>query len=366
MPLDCEGADAGNYCCQEYTGPQPVVPHQHGGEIATCYDGNADQWFTPDGRLGPAYCTDGHPGPGKDIYTYQNSQEPGTLWYHDHALGTTGGNVLAGLAGFYFLRDPSGEPKKLPSGPYEIELALQDRLFDTTSQLRDAPPATPKYHPFWFVRFFGDVAIVNGAAWPYLKVEPRRYRFRILDGANGRRFDLHFGDPDSGGPRPPVWQIGADDNYFDKPVLVSANKGTACAGGDSTTECGDVSLMPGERADVIVDFTKFAGKTITLTNRGSLDPELTEVMQFRVELPLKGRDQSCDPANPNPVNGFCARRTPMVRLTDGHGHLAPGVVIDKIREFVVNSGVAVVASGSVPEASNSILLILLRSLPKMH
>jgi len=336
MPLDCEGADKGNYCCNAYTGPQPVVPHQHGGEISTCYDGNADQWFTPDGRKGRHYCTDGNPPPGQDIYTYQNSQEPGTLWFHDHALGTTGDNVRAGLAGFYFLRDPSGEPKGLPSGPYEIEMAIQDRLFDTNSQLRNMPPASPHYHPFWAVNFTGDVATVNGAAWPYLKVEPRRYRFRILNGANGRRFDMHFGGA-------PVWQIGADDNYFDAPVLVN-NRG--CTGGTTCTT-SDVSLTPGERADIIVDFTKLAAHTITVTNSylsGSV-LGLTDILQFKVVLSVKGRDHSCDPANPDPVSGFCARRTPMVRLTDQKGHVAPGVKVDRVREFVIHELNTVTSSG---------------------
>jgi len=326
MPIDCTlPENANNLCCQEYTGPEPNTVHLHGAEIAACYDGGPDTWFTPAGQTGPQYCTDNNPGPGKDIYTYDNSQEPGTLWFHDHALGATSSNVYAGLAGFYFLRDPSSEPKKLPSGPYEIELALQDRLFDTNSQLMNLPATTPHFHPYWIVRFLGDVATVNGAAFPYLKVEPRRYRFRVLDGANGRRFDLKFGGA-------PVWEIGGDDNYLDKPVVVN---GTACQGGFLPPNCPDVSLLPGQRADIIVDFTKLAGQTITLTNLNTFELPLKNIMQFRVVLPLTGRDKSCDPANPNPVNGFCARRIPTVRLTDGHGHLAPGVKIDKIRQLTV-------------------------------
>src|SRR5262249_55548845 len=157
----------------------------------------------------------------------------------------------------------------------------------------DEYPYNPHIHPFWLVNFVGDVTTVNGAPWPYLKVEPRRYRFRILNGANGARYDLNFGD------NVPVWQIGADDNYLDKPVRVN---GTACAGTVAGyTACSDVSLLPGERADIIVDFTGLAGQTITVTN-GFLNQ--AEVMQFRVVLPLSGRDDSCDPANPNPINGF--------------------------------------------------------------
>ncbi|MGW0885985.1 multicopper oxidase family protein [Streptomyces sp. NPDC002671] len=338
MPTDCtEPENAGKPVCQPYTGPQPATVHLHGAEVHACYDGGPDTWFTPDGRTGPEFCSDLKPRRGTAVYTYQNSQEPGTLWFHDHALGVTRNTVYGGLAGFYFLRQPRQEPRRLPGGPYEIEMALQDRFFDTNSQLFMLPSSAPHYHPFWGVREFGDVAIVNGAAWPYLEVEPRRYRFRLLNGANGRRFSLHFGGA-------PVYQIGADDAYFDRPVQVND---TACAGGVSTTECSDVDFMPGERADIIVDFTKLTGKTITVTNKGSLDPALPNIMQFRVTKLLKGPDRSCDPAHPNPAKGICARPTPMVRLIGAHGK--PRVKIDKIRQFMLNE---LNTSGGVPGAAN--------------
>ncbi|WP_181799028.1 multicopper oxidase family protein [Kitasatospora acidiphila] len=337
-PMDCSASEnANNPVCQRYTGPQPAVPHLHGAEISACYDGGPDAWFTPDGRKGPQYCSDGDPRPGTAVYTYQNSQEPGTLWFHDHTLGATRNNVYGGLAGFYLLRQPSEEPKGLPSGPYEIEMALQDRVFDTHSQLLTIPPSNPHYHPYWGVREFGDVATVNGAAWPYLDVQPRRYRFRLLNGANGRRFSLHFGGA-------PVYQIGADDAYFDRPVRVND---TACAGGASTTECSDVDFMPGERADIIVDFTKLAGKTITVTNDGSLDTSLPNIMQFRVGEQLNGPDSSCDPARPDRDRGICSRPTPVVRLAGPDGR--PRVKVDKARQFVLNE---LNTSSTEPEGGN--------------
>src|SRR5262249_36706634 len=124
MPMNCVD-NPDDPCCQAFTGPQPATVHLHGAEIAACYDGGPDTWFTPDGRTGADFCTDGDPRPGKAIYKYSNAQEPGTLWFHDHALGVTRNNVYAGLAGFYFLRDAGREPRKLPSGPHEIEMALQ-------------------------------------------------------------------------------------------------------------------------------------------------------------------------------------------------------------------------------------------------
>jgi spore coat protein A, manganese oxidase len=122
-------------CRQQYYGPVPAAVHLHGAELDAAYDGGPDSWFTPNGLKGADYHTIGNPPPGSAIYEYPNSQEAGTLWFHDHALGTTRINVYAGLAGFYFLKDPDREPQGYPGGAYEIEMAVQDRSFDTNSQL---------------------------------------------------------------------------------------------------------------------------------------------------------------------------------------------------------------------------------------
>ena len=295
---------------QQYIGPIPATVQLHGAEIPTAYDGNPDSWFTPNGLKGPGYHSAGNPKPGEAIYEYPNSQEAGTLWFHDHALGITRTNVYAGLAGFYFLQDPSREPKGYPSGPYEIEMAIQDREFDTNSQLY-FPQQLQVGHPFWSPYFEGNVATVNGAAFPYLRVEPRRYRFHLLNGSNHRDYVLSFG-------KAPVYQIGADDNYFDKPVPLL-----------------NVSISPGERADIIVDFSNFAGQKITVGNTGiKVTIPLPEIMQFQVASRSKTPETSCDPTRPVPSIGLCARKDPLVRLTDGNGNVLPGVKIDKVRQML--------------------------------
>ncbi len=253
------------------------------------------------------------------------------MWFHDHAMGMTRTNVYSGLAAFYFLRDPLKEPKTLPSGKYEIEMAIQDRQFDTTGQLffpdgsgadaatsnLNGTPPNPTIHPFWNPEFIGDVAVVNGAPWPYFNLEPRRYRFRFIEGSNARFYNLNFGAA-------PAYMIGMDGNYLDAPVLVST-----------------VFIAPGERADVIVDFSALAGQTITVTNDAPVpypmglvpgvdQPGMANIVQFRINKPLAGTDASC-----NPAAGGCTRPTPMVRLTDGNGNVAPGVKIDKVRRLVL-------------------------------
>jgi spore coat protein A, manganese oxidase len=116
-----------------YGGPPPIVTHLHGGEVPSAFDGNPESWFTPgQAKTGPGFTT--------SVYTYPNAQEATTLWFHDHALGITRINVYAGLAAFYLIRDAfdtgiAATGLDLPSGKYEIELAIQDHQFDTKGQL---------------------------------------------------------------------------------------------------------------------------------------------------------------------------------------------------------------------------------------
>jgi spore coat protein A len=372
MPVDCTNpANSNNPCCQVFSGPVPAVVHLHGAEAFSGVDGGPEQWFTPNGLKGKDFFSYGHPGPGEAIYVYDNLQEPGTLWFHDHALGATRTNVYSGLATFYFLRGPLTEPRNLPKGAYEIEMAIQDRQFDTNGQiffpdgspsgtdpsgvcgsglagdpcLNGAPP-NPDIHPFWNPEFFGDVVIVNGTPWPVLQVEPRRYLFRILDGSNARTYRLGFGDSAKGEPSPPVYVIGMDDNYLDAPVNVTGKtvvtKGESWP--DNTVLPAELFIAPGERNYVIVDFSGLAGKTITLVNNASapfpsgLVPgvdaaqlNMNKIMQFKVSLPLVGKtDTSC-----NPAIGGCKRPISMVRLANGNGAKAPGVKIDKVRQLVL-------------------------------
>lgn len=317
MPM--QNSSGTSACNQNYIGPVPATVHLHGAEIPAAYDGDPESWFTPTGLTGADYHTIGNPGPGKAIYEYPNSQEPGTLWFHDHALGITRLNVYAGLAGFYFLKDPANEPQGYPSGPYEIEMAVQDRMFDTHSQLYLPTQQPTLNHPTWSPIFEGDVATVNGAAFPYLNVEPRRYRFHILNGSLNRGFSFVFGGA-------PVYLVGADDNYFDKPVPLSAAAGGAGGG---------LPVSPGERADIIVDFSHYAGQTVELTNaQKGQDVQLSDIMQFRVSAPQKP-DTSCLPDSPNPSTGVCARKSALAHLTDGNGNVLPGVKIDRVRQLIL-------------------------------
>jgi spore coat protein A len=192
----------------------PITPHVHGCEVEPQSDGTPMTWFTA------GFAEKGHDW-SKEVLTYANSQLPATIWYHDHAFGYTRHNVYAGLAGFYVITDPGNEPAGLPSGPYDIGLAIQDRMFTTDGQLWYPNEGETEVHPIWIPEFFGDVILVNGKVWPYLNVEPRKYRFRVLEGSNARFYSLALADPITGAPGPAFHQIATDGGYLAEPVLLN-------------------------------------------------------------------------------------------------------------------------------------------------
>jgi spore coat protein A len=235
--------------------PNPAVRtvvHLHGAYVLPNSDGYPGSWFTS--------------GDFAD-YDYPNTQLATTLWYHDHALGITRLNIYAGLAGLYIVRDPAEDGLQLPSGPFDIPLLIQDRSFNRGGSL--FYPDKGDTHPQWVPEFFGDVALVNGKVWPYLDVEARRYRLRLVNGSNARFYRLAL---DVGMP---FYQIGSDGGLLSAPVTLKR-----------------ILLAPAERADVIIDFSGLGGRRVVLTNDAPAPfPDgdgvvIPEIMQFRVVLPL--------------------------------------------------------------------------------
>ncbi len=255
----------------------PVVPHVHGGHTESASDGLPEYFFTPDWAItGPRFV--------KKNLRYNNDQEAGTIWYHDHALGITRLNVYAGLAGFFIIRDDrdTGKPDNplgLPAFPYEAAFAIQDKMFrEDGSLFFPAFPGDPAYEDFItgegavlpeeqfpgggptaLAEFFGDHIVVNGKIWPKMDVEPRHYRIRLLNGCDSRFLicqlkatDIKRDDPEKGDPVE-FYQIGTDDGFLGQPVKL-----------------GRVILGPGERADLVIDFSDpdLAGKRLILENIG--------------------------------------------------------------------------------------------------
>jgi spore coat protein A len=229
----------------DQTGDVPyTVVHLHGGHVPADSDGHPDDAFPPGGSSA--------------VYTYPNNQPAATLWYHDHALGLTRLNVYMGLAGFYLVRDAVEDSLDLPRGQYEVPLAIQDRSFNPDGSLR--------YPDMYMEHFHGDFAVVNGKVWPYFEVKRGKYRFRVLNGCNSRTLTLAL---DNGAT---FWQIGTDGGLLPAPVALTS-----------------LTLTPGERADIVVDFAPYpAGTEIILTNSAPAPypsgggPALPQIMKFIV------------------------------------------------------------------------------------
>jgi len=271
-----------------------TVVHLHGSATLPDSDGYPEAWFTNGFKqTGPFFET--------QVYHYPNDQQATTLWYHDHALGITRLNNFAGLGGgFYIIRDDHEDSLGLPSGRYEIPLAIQDRFFNSDGSLLypvedNGGDPDPRVPPIWIPEFFGDTVLVNGRVWPYLEVEPRKYRFRILNGSNARFYHMTLQESTVTGQQlgrsgPVFHQIGSDGGLLPAPVTRT-----------------DLLMAPAERVDVVVDFSGFAGKNFVLTNDGPAPfPDGGEVvppvvMLFRVNQPLQGTDRSRLPATLNTI-----------------------------------------------------------------
>jgi len=291
-----------------------TITHVHGAQVMPDSDGYPDSWVTPDGRLGPVPCA--------NPSHYPNHQSATTLWYHDHALGITRLNVYAGLAGFYLIRDPEEDALNLPGGAYEIPLMIQDRKFGMDGSLLYPPPKNGT-HPMWMQEFFGDTICVNGNAAPFLEVEPRKYRFRLVNGSNSRFYHLSLVPADSGGKpngktvdAPAFRQIGTDGGLLPAPL-----------------QAHYLIFSPGERFDLVIDFSEHKGENFALVNDapapyargGEIIP--SDVMLFRVTKPLAAKDTSSLPETLlpwvplNPAHAVRERTlalTEMDRPSDGY------------------------------------------------
>ena len=262
-----------------------TVVHAHGLKVLPESDGYPEAWFTKNfAQTGPFF----NPQP----YQYPNDQAATGLWYHDHALGITRLNLYAGLEGFYFVRDDIEDALNLPKGAHEVPLMIQDRLLNPDGSLEYpvSDNSDPEVPPFWVPEFFGDTVLVNGKVWPHLEVEPRKYRFRMLNGSNARFYNLTLDECAWDGYRlghagPEFIQIGSDGGFLPAPVRMQS-----------------LTMAPAERFDVIIDFSDAEGKFFVLSNDAKApypdgdDVVPADVMLLKVTRRLQGRDTSTVPS----------------------------------------------------------------------
>jgi spore coat protein A, manganese oxidase len=257
------------------------VVHVHGAKTPAGNDGFPEDWYVP--------------GQSR-IYYYPNQQDSALLWYHDHAMGITRLNIYAGLLGLHVIRDQAEQQLQLPSGKHEVPLVLFDRHLHIDGQLSYPAAADPE-HP-WIPEVAGEVPLVNGKIFPYLEVEPRKYRFRVLNAANGRVFRLSFQDDVE------VYQVGTDQGLLPAPVLLTG-----------------LMLAPAERADLIVDFAPHRGARIQLSD------DAFSLMEFRV---------SASPV-PDPSE-LPATLRPVARIAESVAVKTRWLTLDELKKGMSASG----------------------------
>ena len=214
-----------------------------------------------------------NPGQYKD-YHYPNIQDARTLWYHDHGVHITAENAYMGLAAQYILHDPVELALPIPHGEYDVPLILKDAMFQSNGDLIIDDNSESG--------IYGDVILVNGRPWPLMQVEPRKYRFRVLNASVSRSYDLAL---DTGEP---LTIIGTDGGLMPHPQPV-----------------GNFRIGMAERYEVVIDFARYRpGQRVVLKNLGpdnNIDFETTGVvMAFQVGAAVSSSANNEVPRDLNP------------------------------------------------------------------
>ncbi len=262
---------------------EAITIHNHGHNVDARYDGHPSAfniWPSPS------------PSPYYD-YHYNNTQaggtDPdfegaGTYFFHDHELSQTAHHFYMGIEAFYLIHPKAGSAEaglNLPSGAFDIPLMIQDRSFNGDNSLG--------YPVNVITGFQGATLVVNATPHPYLNVSRRKYRFRMLNASNARRFDV-------GLSRGSMYQIGTDGGLL--PTRLTPAK---------------IPMAPAERVEIIIDFAQYKiGDVITLTNDDPFTPPQPEILQFRVTSDASPTDTSSAPGTLNTLFTQYTESTPAV------------------------------------------------------
>src|SRR5713226_5469604 len=235
-------------------GVPEMSTHLHNFHSAPESDGGPCRWFFR-GQYFDYYFTAQQAGFASDHQPNGDINESlSTMWYHDHRIDHTAENTYKGLEGFHLLFnqfDTGSETTgfRLPTYPqFDIPIILNDKLLDPTTGLIC-------FDTFNFKGLLGDVQLANGIVQPFLSVNQRRYRFRVLDGGPSRFYELFLTDPNNVNTVIPFWVIANDGNLLPKPVQVTSFR-----------------IGVAERYDIIIDFTQVkkligSNSTVRLENR---------------------------------------------------------------------------------------------------
>ncbi len=354
--------------------------HLHGGLVPWTSDGGPHAWWDPDGHRGPSFVNNDVLRPGQAVpanaaeYYYPNNQGSRVLWYHDHAFGLTRLNAYAGIASAYVIYDDyelglvAANHLPGPLDPRTVYLIFQDKVLVPANVATTDPTWTsvvPNSQPgdLWYAHrydgevgphplgdpllldpscvpeFFGDTILVNGKAYPFLEVEQRQYRFRMLNACSSRFLNPRFvyaagatfpGNAEAGRiPGPAFVHLASEGGFLPAPVYLDGTSPLA-TGGPTPNQ---LLLAPAERADLIVDFRNVPADSvlIVLSDAPAPYPMGDDANDFRgppasppgfgpntrtlLQVRVKSRKGASDPAitlppKLNPTDPFLVKQTP--------------------------------------------------------
>jgi spore coat protein A len=368
-------------------GPSRTAVHLHGGKVPWTSDGVPHAWWNGiNHSQGVSFVNNevlraGQTVPANEAeYYYPNDQGSRLMWYHDHALGITRLNAYAGVASGYVIYDDyelglvaTGNLPG-PLDPRTVYLVFQDKTFVSAATAIDDPTwydAMPNSRPgdLWYAHeydmadwggpgydlppalsavpeYFGDTILVNGTVYPYLEVEPRQYRLRLLNACNSRFLNPRLVYAKGGGQflstepgavaGPAFVQIQSEGGFLPAPVYLDGS------------ESSRLLLAPAERADLIVDFRNVpvgsklilvndapspypGGDGVLVTDAPGYGPDARTLLQFRVTKRMGGADKPISlPMAFTPTDPFLVPQVP------GEPTAAPAGV--PVRRLTLNEG----------------------------
>lgn len=258
-----------------YTDPATI--HWHGISTPEAMDGHPKDSIPPGGNF---------------TYTFPVLNRAGTYFYHSHAHMHTAKHVYKGFAGFFIVEDPDELMFGLPRGSYDVPLCIQDRRTANIPGMIYDPVMMDIMHGF-----LGDTVLVNGTPEPFFEVSKTLYRFRLLNGSNARVYKIALSNNQS------FHLIGTDGGLIDAPVSVNS-----------------LFLSPGERADVLIDFSQFnVGDNVTLKSLQFTAPgsgtyrQGTEMNIIRFDVTGTQSSGGVIPASFNPITYYNPANAKTVR-----------------------------------------------------
>ncbi len=217
----------------------PTTAHWHGADVPAESDGGPHQGIAPGGSWDAGF---------------RVQQQATTLWYHPHFIEATAEQVYEGLAGMIIIDDKVSGSLGLPMdyGVDDIPIILQERRFDNNGRFSYRPTMRDL-----MMGYFGNEILVNGAVSPYKEVPRGPVRLRLLNGSNATLLRISFEG------LPEVYQVASDGGFLERPVKLNY-----------------IILSPGERAEVIADFSQTNQSKVVL-RADSNNGRSYQAMEFR-------------------------------------------------------------------------------------